>query len=163
MSKVEGRGPIDPPPPSLMPSCNFFTLCLLGLKKMLPNQPMILLTLKPFRPPLHFHTCIHCNFFCLLLFFSFLGGRGYCIHIVWHKCLTREETIIKEFYETSSWFSISSLVVHVPEDFSKILKNFQKIYEWGLAMEQIFDWWDWLVQAYEWPNWGLGRSSPRKV
>ena len=30
MSKVEGRGPIDPPPP-LCPRVTFFTLCLLGL------------------------------------------------------------------------------------------------------------------------------------
>ena len=26
VSKVEGRGQIDPPPPSLMPSCNFSKL-----------------------------------------------------------------------------------------------------------------------------------------
>ena len=39
MSKVEGRGPIDPPLPLCL-RVTFFTLCLLGLKERFRNFPV---------------------------------------------------------------------------------------------------------------------------
>ena len=125
MSKVEGRGPIDPPPPSLMPSCNFFTLCLLGLKKMLPNQPMILLTLKPFRPPLRFHTCIHCNFFVCFCSFLSWGGGGIVFTLYGTNVLPEKKPSSKSFMKLHPGFPYPHWwYLKIFQKFSKTFKRF---------------------------------------